>query len=417
MKPSLRFLEFKDEWQEKRLGDVFYFKKTNSLSRADFTEKGSISNIHYGDIHTKLPAYLDTRSYQLPKIVSIGKGIGEFVEVGDLSMVDASENYTDIGKSVEIVNICDKEKVVSGLHTLLLSPKEKHAIGFLGQYFQNGIIRKKIRKVANGISVLGISKNDLSKLTLLTPCIKEQEKIADFLRGGDERMVLLEKKVGAMREYKKGVMSAIFSGKLRFKDENGNPYPDWEEKRLGDIGKTYSGLSGKSGDDFGNGKPYITYMQIFKNKMISDEYAYVKVDDSEKQNKVQFGDILFTASSETPSEVGYTSVLLHHESELYLNSFCFGYRVNFNELRPEFAQFLFHSEETRRTIIKLAQGSTRFNISKTELMKISVKLPCLAEQRKIADFLSVIDRKIELEQTRLDRTKDFKKGLLQRMFV
>ena len=88
MRPSLRFPEFKDEWQEKRLGDVFYFKKTNSLSRADFTEKGSISNIHYGDIHTKLPAYLDTRSYQLPKITSIGKSIGEFVEVGDLSMAE-----------------------------------------------------------------------------------------------------------------------------------------------------------------------------------------------------------------------------------------------------------------------------------------------------------------------------------------
>lgn len=408
MKPSLRFPEFKDEWQEKRLGDVFYFKKTNSLSRADFTEKGSISNIHYGDIHTKLPAYLDTRSYQLPKIVSIGKGIGEFVEVGDLSMADASENYTDIGKSVEIVNICDKEKVVSGLHTLLLSPKEKHAIGFLGQYFQNGIIRKKIRKVANGISVLGISKNDLSKLTLLTPCIKEQEKITDFLRGGDERMVLLEKKVDAMREYKKGVMSAIFSGKLRFKDEKGNPYPDWEEKRLGELLKERKEYARKDGR--------YEHISLTKDGIVpkSDRYErdFLVGSDDKKYRITRVNDICYNPANLKFGVIARNKYKNGIFSPIYVTYEVKGADAVFMEYyltRWDFINYVRRYEEG--TVYE------RMAVGPEDFARLMIKLPCLAEQRKIADFLSAIDRKIELEQTRLDRTKDFKKGLLQRMFV
>lgn len=408
MKPSLRFPEFKDEWQEKRLGDVFYFKKTNSLSRADFTEKGSISNIHYGDIHTKLPAYLDTRSYQLPKITSIGKSIGEFVEVGDLSMADASENYTDIGKSVEIVNICDKEKVISGLHTLLLSPKEKHAIGFLGQYFQNGIIRKKIRKIANGISVLGISKNDLSKLTLLTPCIKEQEKIADFLRGGDERMVLLEKKVDAMREYKKGVMSAIFSGKLRFKDENGNPYPDWEEKRLGELLKERKEYARKGGK--------YEHISLTKDGVVpkSDRYErdFLVGSDDKKYRITRVNDICYNPANLKFGVIARNKYKNGIFSPIYVTYEVKGADAVFMEYyltRWDFINYARRYEEG--TVYE------RMAVGPEDFARLMIKLPCLAEQRKIADFLSAIDHKIELEQTRLDRTKDFKKGLLQRMFV
>lgn len=393
MKPSLRFPEFKNEWQEKRLGDVFYFKKTNSLSRADFTEKGSISNIHYGDIHTKLPAYLDTRSYQLPKITSIGKSIGEFVEVGDLSMADASENYTDIGKSVEIVNICDKEKVVSGLHTLLLSPKEKHAIGFLGQYFQNGTIREKIRKIANGISVLGISKNDLSKLTLLTPCIKEQEKIADFLRGGDERMTSLEKKVDAMREYKKGVMSAIFSGKLRFKDENGNPYPDWEERRLEDISRNIpSNITANNIGSMYSGR-YIVYGASGEVGKV-DNYQHTEA---------------FTAIVKDGAGIG--RIIWCEEKNSILGTLTAIYPKN--TINAKFLYYMLHQIKFE----KYATGSTIPHIYYKDFSRERFLIPIEEEQRKIADFLSAIDHKIELEQTRLDRTKDFKKGLLQRMFV
>src|SRR5690606_3198219 len=115
------------------------------------------------------------------------------------------------------------------------------------------------------------------------------------------------------------------------------------------------------------------------------------------QNRVQYGDIFFTTSSETILEVGFASVLLAEVGEMYLNSFCFGYRLNsFDILDPNFAQYLFRNDELRRKIVRLGQGSTRYNISKVQLMKIDTLLPSIPEQNQISSFLNSIDRKIEL---------------------
>lgn len=107
---------------------------------------------------------------------------------------------------------------------------------------------------------------------------------------------------------------------------------------------------------------------------------------------MQFGDVFFTVSSETPNEIGMSSVLLDEIEELYLNSFCFGFRANsLSELNPYFSRYLFRSENFRNEIIKLAQGSTRYNMSKLQLLKIEILLPCIEEQTKIANFLSAIE--------------------------
>jgi len=214
-------------------------------------------------------------------------------------------------------------------------------------------------------------------------------------------------------------MQKIFSQEIRFKDDDGNDFPEWEEKRLGELGVSYTGLAGKSGDDFGMGSPYITYKQIFDNSRIdTNKFAYVQVDPGEKQNSAEYGDFFFTTSSETPQEVGYSSVLLDRVGLVYLNSFCFGFRLNsFKQFLPNYGRFLFKSNQFREKVVLLAQGSTRYNISKTEFMKIAILLPSLPEQQKIADFLSGIDRSIEIVNSQIEKAKEYKKGLLQQMFV
>lgn len=215
-------------------------------------------------------------------------------------------------------------------------------------------------------------------------------------------------------------MKKIFNQELRFKKENGDNYPEWVEKKLEDIGNTYNGLIGKNAEDFGSGKKYITYKNIFDNTKIDiDILEFVDIKENEKQNKVEYGDIFFTVSSETPNEVGYTSILLNNINEdIYLNSFCFGYRIkNKKDFYLEFFRYLLRSHNFRKKIYILAQGSTRFNLSKIEVLKLKVKIPCLEEQQKIADFLSSIDNKIEKLSSKLEELKEFKKGLLQQMFV
>jgi len=194
---------------------------------------------------------------------------------------------------------------------------------------------------------------------------------------------------------------------------------EWEEKTLEEVGKTISGLSGKSAEDFGSGKPYVTYKQVFDNAWVDfSKCGFVQINDNENQNKVQEGDILFTTSSETPNEVGFASAVLEQPKEdTYLNSFCFAIRPNdLKNLQPEFSRYLFHSFTYRKAVSVLAQGSTRFNISKSSFLNLKISIPKLKEQQKIASCLSSLDEVIAIYSQKLEQLKDHKTGLLQNLF-
>lgn len=190
---------------------------------------------------------------------------------------------------------------------------------------------------------------------------------------------------------------------------------DWKEVELGKLGQTFSGLSGKSKDDFGTGKPYITYMNIFSNNKINpNALELVEISRTERQNKVKYGDIFFTTSSETLAEVGMTSVLLDDLEEAYLNSFCFGFRLfDFNTLLPEFATYLLRSKNVRHQIAFNGQGSTRYNLSKVQLLKnVVLKIPTKSEQITIASILTTIDQTIEKTEQLISKYERIKTGLL-----
>lgn len=194
---------------------------------------------------------------------------------------------------------------------------------------------------------------------------------------------------------------------------------EWNEKILDELGKTISGLSGKSGEDFGTGKPFVTYKQVFDNAYIDfSKCSRVNIGDHENQNMLQRGDVLFTTSSETPNEVGFASVLINSPEEpTYLNSFCFSFRPdNLDKLLPEFSRFLFHSPIYRKSISVLAQGSTRYNISKGSFLNLKLPVPSPNEQKKIADCLSSLDDVITAHADKLETLKTYKKGLMQNLF-
>lgn len=421
--PQLRFPDFKSNWQESHFKDFFDFKPTNSLSRDKLNYKnGTIKNLHYGDIHTKLDGFLDLEKINLPFInseIDTSKFQNDqFLIDGDLVIADASENYADIGKTVEVKNI-NKNKVVAGLHTFLARKKKNGlANGFAGQLMKTNSIRIQIQKIAQGTKVLGLSSKRVGEIKLNFPRIEEQRKIASFLTSIDKRIHLLEDQKKQLELYKQGLMQKIFLREIRFK-YNGIEFPEWEQKRLGEIGESFNGLIGKTKENFGKGKSYIQYTQVFRSSKIKvSECGLVEVHSNENQNRVQFGDIFFTISSETSKEIAMASVLLDNVNEMYLNSFCFGFRpYSPKVLDPSFSQFLIRSSDFRRKVVPLAQGSTRYNLSKIELMKVKINLPSLKEQQKIASFLSIIDSQIDQVEKQLDCKRDFKKGLLQQMFI
>ncbi|MBP6411676.1 MAG: restriction endonuclease subunit S [Pseudarcicella sp.] len=397
--PSLRFPEFNGNWELKRFGEVAT-NKTGKYNPEKETESVKCIELeHLSSESSKLLGFID------------GKNSGS------------------------IKNKFDKGDVLFGklrpyLKKYLLTPFEGvcsseiwvlKGINISNDFLFRVIQTDKFIDIANQSSGSKMPRADWSVVengVFSFPKLPEQTKIASFLTSVDDKLQALKQKKTLLGQYKKGVMQKIFSQELRFKDDNGNDYPDWEEKKLGDIGETYNGLTGKSKEHFGDGKPYIQYKQIFDDSKIDiSRFELVKISPTENQNKVVFGDVFFTVSSETPNEIGTASVLLDDIQELYLNSFCFGYRASNLYLSPYFSRYLFRNELFRNQIIKLAQGSTRFNMSKVQLMKLTVKLPCIEEQTKIANFLSAIDDKINHCEVQIEKTEVWKKGLLQQMFV
>lgn len=209
-------------------------------------------------------------------------------------------------------------------------------------------------------------------------------------------------------------------GNIQVKKSAASFPKEWEVASLKSLGFTYGGLTNKSKDDFENGnRSFVSYRNIYSNTFVNiDELPSVNIGDSEKQNEVQKGDVLFTGSSETPNEVGMSSVLLENVNEVYLNSFSFGYRFNNpGIICPKFYGYYFRGDDFRREVFPLAQGSTRYNISKNELIKIKVPIPQLQEQHRIADILNSVDEAIEKTEAIIEQTEKVKNGLIQRLIT
>ena len=185
-----------------------------------------------------------------------------------------------------------------------------------------------------------------------------------------------------------------------------------------DIGEDYSGLSGKSAEDFGGGKPYITYVCIYANNFVDDDCCdKVSIDRGEKQNIVLKGDMLFTLSSETPEEVCYGAVYSGNNTETYLNSFCFGVRNIDGKVFSPYMAYFFNSSRFRREVYPLAQGSTRFNLQKSDFLKKQFSYPSIDDQHRIFEILNAYDNKLKVENQILAHYQHQKGFLLRNLLI
>ena len=189
----------------------------------------------------------------------------------------------------------------------------------------------------------------------------------------------------------------------------------WEQRKLGDAGTTYGGLSGKTKEDFGHGEAqFVPYTNVFDNP-VTDTKRLESVEIDPSQNKVKYGDAFFTVSSETPDEVGMSSVWLSDQEDVYLNSFCFGYRQD-STFDPHYLAYMLRSSSVRSGLTLLAQGISRFNISKNKVMELSVPVPSAVEQKQIGQYFASLDHLITLHQRKYDKLVQLKKSMLDKLF-
>ena len=278
---------------------------------------------------------------------------------------------------------------------------------FLLYWLKSKEQRLKYMVTGTGLGAGKLDTSDLLSMIVYIPAMKEQDKVARLLSLFDERIATQNKIIDKLQSL--------------IKELNDSLYAQYGGKVLtsfAELGTSYSGLSGKSAQDFGSGKPFITYLNVYSNNVINEnEFQYVAIKDDEKQNVAEYGDVLFTLSSETPREVGIGSVYLGKE-KVYLNSFCFGIHITNTKVAfSPYLSFYVSSTAFRKFIYPYAQGSTRFNLCKADFEKASIKLPTLENQKRIYSILSHIDSKIETEIQMLNLYNSQKQYLLRQMFI
>ena len=390
----MRFPEFSGEWDSFKLVELgkFIGGGTPSSSKLSFWT-GSIPWISSSDIkedninNISISRYITedaieksaTKYCPAPVILIVSR-----VGVGKVAL-----SHTSLCTSQDFCNIIDIK-----CHPVFLS------------YNLLRTMKLKSREV-QGTSIKGITSDELQKIRVFIPKNKdEQNKISNLLTLLDERIATQNKIIEKLQSLIKGLNDNIHKG------------IKGETVCFSDLGEAYSGLSGKGGDDFGYGEPFITYMNVYQNTYISEkDYELVQIAPNEKQNSVQYGDALFTLSSETPEEVGIGAVYLGNTQKLYLNSFCFGIHFYDERVLPQYLAHFISSSSFRRAIYPLAQGSTRFNLQKNDFMKMKFLLPSLEKQGHIANTLDALHCRLANEKSLTEQYILLKKYLLSLMFI
>ena len=447
------------EWEVVRLGDICEFVKTYQNARSDLNENDEISYIHYGEIHTKYKHFIDFAKAKLPKI-NAKKLVKEFQEIafcqsGDLVVVDASEDYTAVAKSVEIQNL--NSKAVAGLHTFLLRDKANYfANGFKGYILYNSEVYDELKRLATGISVLSISKTNLSNLQIPLPPLAEQEKIAQILGVWDKGISVLKSLIEAKTKRKKALMQRLltppktshtdFSSRHSDKVCHTEPFSCHTEGVARSIQKDDlqgnaicldSSVASLPQNDRGK-------LHNVKNKPNESSLRFAEFTD--KWQEMRLGDICEIYQPQTIPQSDFTKEgynvygangiigkyhSYNHEKEQIAIA-CRGNScgaVNFTNPKSwitgnAMVINLDNSKNADKIFVYYVLLNSNLNYLVTDsgqpqitsnIKKHSIKLPTLAEQKKIAQVLSACDKEIELLKSKFQCLKTQKKGLMQRL--
>ena len=397
--PHLRFSGFDAPWEAGTVGTAYRLQGGYAFKSEDFATEGvpviRISNVTARGIDLSGVKYHP----------EIRKEHAFVIKSGDL-LIAMSGATT--GKTCTYW--LDQKAYLNQRVGLFRRLDTDHDSRFLTGY----VAAKKFQDSLSSLLVAGAQPNigsrDIESIPFTFPTLPEQRKIADFLTAVDGRIGQLSQKKALLEDYKKGVMQQLFTQALRFKDDHGNDFPEWEEKTLGEIGSVVGGGTPDSTNDaYWNGDvQWFTPTEI-RSKFVSRSKRTISTSGLKNcsASVLPAGTLLFTSRA-TIAEVsiatepcttnqGFQSITVNQNVS---NEFIYYWVIHF-----------------KKEFLRKAQGSTFLEIGGKEVRKMPLLLPSFPEQTKIANFLTALDRKIESVSSQITHTQTFKKGLLQQMFV
>lgn len=432
-------LRFKDDngndypdWEVKKLGEVFYAEKGKGISKDKIENDGINECILYGELYTKY------KEVVFDILSKTNEKDGLKSKVGDLLIPSST---TTTGIDLANVTALNKEGVLLGGDITVLRSNQNINNVFYAYYLSN-CKKQEIANLAQGITIVHLYYSHLKGMDIDLPSLEEQTKIANFLSAIDEKIDNLQKELDELKEYKKGVMQAIFSNvnkngggwndfqkSLKFKDEKGKDFPKWEKKKFGEVFtfRTTNSFSRENLNyEFGTIKnihygdihtKFNSYFDITKEYVpfVNPEIELKKIAED---NYCREGDLIIADASEDYEDVGKAIEIVNlNKQKVLAGLHTIQARPNLSKMAIGFNGHLMKSENVRLQIKTIAQGSKVLSISATRLANISIDIPCLKEQTKIADFLSAIDEKVNITQNEMQHTQQYKKGLMQQLFA
>ena len=366
-------------WEDKKLDNVFKFYKGKGISKIELSEEG-IPCIIYGELYTKYREVIGV----VKSKTNIKKELLFMSEIGDILIPSSGETQKDIATASTVM----EKNVALGGDINILRSKETINSPYVSYYLKH-IKNIEISKLSQGNSVVHLYSKQLSNLKIEIPSLEEQQKIGDFFMLLDKRIEQQEQKIALLKDYKKAMMQKIFSQKIRFKDDNGNDYPDWEEKKLGKICRVKSSqLTNNVVEEIGK------YPVYGANSIVGYTENY-------EVNK-------YVSIVKDGAGVGRIAFINNKSSVLGTLQYLIGI-----EITTEFLYVLLNNVN-----FKLYQtGTTIPHIYFKDYSKMIIDIPCQLEQEKISSFLFAIDLNLENQEVVLNNFKEQKQGLLRKMFV
>lgn len=395
--------------KEMPFSDVLEIKKNNTLSRECLNyDNGSVKNIHYGDVLIKFGDAINIKDSIVPYIDdSIELGNTDICKNGDVVIADTAEDYA-VGKVVEVMG-CDESNVaVAGLHTFLCRPIFPFAKGFLGSYLNSFQYHSQLLPLAQGTKVYSVNKKSIQETYITVPSYEEQQKIADCLSSVDELISDYEYKLINMQNQKKGMVQKFFSQAVRFKDAEEKAFPEWKEIKLGEILEEYNEKCSK-------GQEY-EHVSLTKEGVVpkTDRYErdFLVKDDNKLYRVTHVNDICYN-----PANLKFGVICRNKYKDAIFSPIYVTYRIR-EGYDPYFIETMLTRNDFINYALKYQQGTVyeRMAVSSADLCSISVNIPCIEEQQRIADCLTAFDDTIDDLQKTVEHWKNVKKGLLQQLF-
>lgn len=395
--PALRFPEFSGEWHKHSLGEIGETIIGLTYKPSDVVADNGIIVLRSSNIKNGVIDYSD--------LVRVNKHVKDRIITKENDILVCSRNGSQrlIGKNA-IIKREDINNTFGAFMMVYRSNDNPFILPLLST-------RRYISQVGEnlGARINQITTSDFNGFEFYFPENHvERAKIAELFRLLDERIATQNKII----EKYESLIQAMCDTLIERETQQ-------VALSFSDFGQSYSGLSGKNAEDFGDGYPFITYMNVYQNQIIdSTDVGLVKIKETEQQSIVRYGDILFTLSSETPEEVGMGAVYLGETYPLYLNSFCFGIHItDESKIYPPFLAYYVSSQSFRKAVYPLAQGSTRFNLQKSDFMKKKFFFPMIEKQRKIYSILNTYSDKLIVEKQIIGLLCSQKRYLLRQLFI